>query len=144
MSRVDSFRIISDGPHTRPLSGTVHVGGAKNSALKLMAAALLAPGRTTVRNVPKILDVDVMGQLLEHLGCTVAIEHPASADPTRETTTGTVTIDVPEELIPEAPYHLVRRLRASISVLGPKRSGRGIGTPVPRSVTRNPVTTVAP
>jgi len=61
---VDSFRINADGPHTRPLSGTVHVGGAKNSALKLMAAALLAPGRTTVSNVPKILDVDVMGQLL--------------------------------------------------------------------------------
>ena len=41
---VDSFRINADGPHTRPLSGAVHVGGAKNSALKLMAAALLAPG----------------------------------------------------------------------------------------------------
>jgi UDP-N-acetylglucosamine 1-carboxyvinyltransferase len=97
----------------------VHVGGAKNSALKLMAAALLAPGRTTVSNVPKILDVDVMGQLLRQLGCEVAIEHPTLADPTTETTSGTVTIDVPEELNPEAPYHLVRRLRASISVLGP-------------------------
>ena len=84
-----------------------------------MAAALLAPGRTTVRNVPKILDVDVMGQLLEQLGCAVTIEHPADADPTRETTAGTVTIDVPEDLVPEAPYDLVRRLRASISVLGP-------------------------
>ena len=116
---MDSFRINADGPHTRPLSGAVHVGGAKNSALKLMAAALLAPGRTTVRNVPKILDVDVMGQLLRQLGCEVAIEHPTLADPTIESTSGTVTIDVPEELNPEAPYHLVRRLRASISVLGP-------------------------
>jgi UDP-N-acetylglucosamine 1-carboxyvinyltransferase len=97
----------------------VHVGGAKNSALKLMAAALLAPGRTTVSNVPKILDVDVMGQLLRQLGCEVAIAHPTLADPTIESTSGTVTIDVPEELNPEAPYHLVRRLRASISVLGP-------------------------
>ena len=97
----------------------MHVGGAKNSALKLMAAALLAPGRTTVSNVPKILDVDVMGQLLRQLGCEVAIAHPTLADPTIESTSGTVTIDVPEELNPEAPYHLVRRLRASISVLGP-------------------------
>ena len=116
---VDSFRITADGPHTRPLSGVVHVGGAKNSALKLMAAALLAPGRTTVHNVPKILDVDVMGQLLRQLGCEVAIEHPTLVDPTTESTAGAVTIDVPEALNPEAPYHLVRRLRASISVLGP-------------------------
>ena len=84
-----------------------------------MAAALLAPGRTTVSNVPKILDVDVMGQLLRQLGCEVAIVHPTLADPTVESTSGTVTIDVPEELNPEAPYDLVRRLRASISVLGP-------------------------
>ena len=39
-----SFRVVSEGPLTRPLAGTVYVGGAKNSALKLMAAALLAPG----------------------------------------------------------------------------------------------------
>jgi UDP-N-acetylglucosamine 1-carboxyvinyltransferase len=94
------------------------VGGAKNSALKLMAAALLAPGRTVVDNVPEISDVEVMARLLEHLGCQVAV---ARAD-----TTGTVTIDVPEQLEPEAPYDLVRRLRASISVLGPlvARCGR--------------------
>lgn len=119
MSGVGSFRIESDGPHTRPLSGTVHVGGAKNSALKLMAAALLAPGRTTIHNVPKILDVDVMGQLLERLGCSVEIDHPEPGDPTADLTSGSVIIDVPEILRPEAPYDLVRRLRASISVLGP-------------------------
>ena len=56
-----SFRVVSEGPLTRPLSGTVYVGGAKNSALKLMAAALLAPGRSVVHNVPDILDVAVMG-----------------------------------------------------------------------------------
>jgi UDP-N-acetylglucosamine 1-carboxyvinyltransferase len=114
-----SFLIDSDGPHTRPLSGTVHVGGAKNSALKLMAAALLAPGRTTIHNVPRILDVDVMCQLLERLGCQVHLAHPVDVDPTSELTSGTVVIDVPETLRPEAPYDLVRRLRASISVLGP-------------------------
>ncbi|RLV51043.1 UDP-N-acetylglucosamine 1-carboxyvinyltransferase [Nocardioides mangrovicus] len=114
-----SFVITSEGPHRRPLAGTVHVGGAKNSALKLMAAALLAPGRTVIHNVPRILDVDVMGQLLEQLGCQVSITHPVDVDPTRGLTSGTATIDVPEVLVPEAPYDLVRRLRASISVLGP-------------------------
>ena len=114
-----SFLVVSDGPLTRPLSGTVHVGGAKNSALKLMAAALLAPGRSVVGNVPNILDVAVMGDLLRKLGCAVEIEYPADADPTSRSTSGTATVDVPEELDHEAPYELVRRLRASIAVLGP-------------------------
>ena len=114
-----SFRVVSEGPLTRPLSGTVHVGGAKNSALKLMAAALLAPGRSVVHNVPNILDVAVMGDLLRTLGCTVEIVYPADADPTRESTAGRATIEVPEVLQHEAPYELVRRLRASIAVLGP-------------------------
>ena len=114
-----SFRVVSEGPLTRPLSGTVHVGGAKNSALKLMAASLLAPGRTVIHNVPNILDVAVMGQLLRQLGCTVEIAYPGHADPSREPTAGRATIEVPEELDHKAPYELVRRLRASIAVLGP-------------------------
>src|SRR5688572_19063352 len=57
---MDGFRVTSEGPLSRPLTGTVHVGGAKNSALKLMAAALLAPGRSVITNVPDILDVEVM------------------------------------------------------------------------------------
>jgi UDP-N-acetylglucosamine 1-carboxyvinyltransferase len=115
---VESFRIASAGPRVRPLTGTVHVGGAKNSALKLMAAALLAPGATVLHNVPDILDVDVMGRLLEQLGCTVRISHP-EVDPAEASTSGTARIEVPEELGWEAPYELVRRLRASIAVLGP-------------------------
>jgi UDP-N-acetylglucosamine 1-carboxyvinyltransferase len=101
------------------------VGGAKNSALKLMAAALLARGRTTVTNVPDILDVHVMARLLEELGCTVAVTHPA-VEAGAGSGSGTVTIDVPDELGHVAPYDLVRRLRASISVLGPlvARCGR--------------------
>ncbi len=114
-----SFRVVSQGPLTRPLEGRVYVGGAKNSALKLMAAALLAPGRSVVHNVPNILDVAVMGDLLRRLGCTVDIEHPLDADPTTGSTSGTAVIDVPEQLDHEAPYELVRRLRASIAVLGP-------------------------
>ena len=114
-----SFRVVSEGPLTRPLSGTVYVGGAKNSALKLMAAALLAPGRSVIHNVPDILDVAVMGDLLRTLGCTVEIVYPADVDPTVGPTAGRVTIEVPEVLEHKAPYELVRRLRASIAVLGP-------------------------
>ncbi len=116
---MESFQVTSAGPHVHPLDGIVYVGGAKNSALKLMAAALLAPGTSTIRNVPDILDVTVMGQLLRQLGCTVEIDHPVDADPTQGLISGVVRIDVPEELGWEAPYELVRRLRASIAVLGP-------------------------
>lgn len=114
---MEAFRVRSEGPLTRPLHGTARVGGAKNSALKLMAAALLAPGETVLTNVPDILDVEVMARLLERLGCRVEVRHDLA---------GRVTIDVPEELSYEAPYDLVRRLRASISVLGPlvARCGR--------------------
>ncbi|HET6153371.1 MAG TPA: UDP-N-acetylglucosamine 1-carboxyvinyltransferase [Marmoricola sp.] len=116
---MEGFQVTSAGPHSQPLDGTVYVGGAKNSALKLMAAALLAPGVSVIHNVPEILDVTVMGQLLRRLGCEVEISHPVGADPTAGPTSGTVRIEVPEELGWEAPYELVRRLRASISVLGP-------------------------
>ncbi|NED98130.1 UDP-N-acetylglucosamine 1-carboxyvinyltransferase [Phytoactinopolyspora alkaliphila] len=89
------------------LRGSVHVSGAKNSALKLMAATLLAEGASTLHDVPAITDVDYMGELLTRLGA-----HVSRAD-------GTITVDVPEKLAHEAPYELVRRLRASICVLGP-------------------------
>jgi len=113
---MEAFRLTSHGHDRQPLHGTVRVGGAKNSVLKLMAASLLAPGRTTITNVPDILDVDVMGRLLEELGCAVDLGRAEE----------TVVIDVPEDLRHHAPYHLVRRLRASISVLGPlvARCGR--------------------
>jgi UDP-N-acetylglucosamine 1-carboxyvinyltransferase len=106
---MDAFRLTSPADHRQALHGSVRVGGAKNSALKLMAAALLAPGRTTITNLPDILDVDVMARLLQELGCTVEMDHGQEK----------VTIDVPDELHHHAPYRLVRRLRASISVLGP-------------------------
>jgi len=89
------------------LAGAVSVTGAKNSVLKLMAAALLAPGRTRLTNVPQIMDVPVMSQLLRRLGCTV------------EASPGAVMIDVPEQIGHEADYDLVRRIRGSIAVLGP-------------------------
>ena len=122
---MQAFQVRSEGPLSHPLRGSAHVGGAKNSALKLMAAALLARGRTTLTNVPDILDVHVMARLLEELGCTVAVTHP-EVEAGLGSGSGTVTIDVPDELGHVAPYDLVRRLRASISVLGPlvARCGR--------------------
>ena len=91
------------------LEGEVVVPGAKNSALKLMAAALLAPGETTLHDVPDILDVAIMAELLRRLGCRV--DHSAAGRH--------VTIDVPEQVGHRADYELVRAMRASISVLGP-------------------------
>ena len=91
------------------VNGRLPVFGAKNSVLKLMAATLLAPGRSTITNVPEIHDVTVMAELLRRLGCEVsyrAAEHE-------------VVIDVPEVLGHQADYDLVRAMRASISVLGP-------------------------
>lgn len=86
--------------------------GAKNSVLKLMAAALLAPGRSTISNLPAISDVTIMNRLLERLGCTVT-EHRD------ENGTDVVSIDVPDLLEHRAPYELVRKIRGSICVLGP-------------------------
>lgn len=91
------------------LIGEVTVTGAKNSSLKLMALALLAPGRTIIHAVPHILDVTIMAELLRRLGCVV--DYSAATE--------TVTIDVPQEIEHRADYDLVRRMRASIAVLGP-------------------------
>lgn len=95
------------------LRGEVRVSGAKNSALKLMAVALLAPGTTVLHDVPAITDVHYMSELLRRLGAEVQ----------RDGTT--VTVIVPAEIDHAAPYDLVRKLRASICVLGPllARSG---------------------
>ncbi len=89
------------------LVGSVVVEGAKNSALKLMAAALLAEGKTTLHNVPRIADVEIMSALLKSLGCDVDADG------------NTITITVPEVPGHRAEYELVRKLRASINVLGP-------------------------
>ena len=102
---LERFRVVGGAR----LSGTVKVSGAKNSALKLMAATLLAPGKSTITNLPDIADVEYMGELLTRLGCTVSIDKGKSE----------VSIDVPEKIAHRADYDLVRKLRASINVLGP-------------------------
>jgi UDP-N-acetylglucosamine 1-carboxyvinyltransferase len=100
-----------------PLSGAVRAGGAKNSALKLMAACLLAEGRHLLVNVPQIKDVEIMSEMLTALGATVS-----------RSVSGDLVVDSPPtaELVPEAPYELVEKMRASVVVLGPllARCGR--------------------
>ena len=91
------------------LVGTVRVSGAKNSALKLMAATLLAPGKSIITNLPEIADVEYMAELLTRLGCSVEVNHQLSQ----------VVIDVPQKLGHRADYDMVRKMRASINVLGP-------------------------
>jgi UDP-N-acetylglucosamine 1-carboxyvinyltransferase len=103
--RVERFRIAGEAR----LDGSVEVAGAKNSVLKLMAASLLAEGTTTLRSVPGILDVTFMAQLLDTLGCSAKVDTDA----------GTATIAVPADVRHQCDYELVRKLRASISVLGP-------------------------
>ena len=99
---VDSIRVTGG---TR-LEGTIPVLGAKNAVLKHLVASLLAPGQHVIGNVPRIVDVEIMGRVLTHVGAK------CSRDGT------TVIIDVPEKPNPEAPLDLVRQMRASILVLG--------------------------
>lgn len=93
-----------------PLSGSVVVPGAKNSALKLMAATLLADGDYTITNTPHIADVPIMATLLEALGVVVDSSRMEEGI-LRITNSGSIT--------PVAPYELVEKIRASINVLGP-------------------------
>ncbi len=90
-----------------PLAGAVRVSGAKNSALKLMAASLLTTGKITLNNVPLIKDVFMMADVLREIGAEVTIGHDA------------VEIDASGELSHTTPYELVRKMRASIVVMGP-------------------------
>ena len=94
-----------DGPVA--LEGEVPISGAKNAALKIMAAALLVEGEVVIERVPEITDVHLMAEVLERLGARVSFGD------------GSVTIDSSGELSEETPYELVTRMRASIQVLGP-------------------------
>lgn len=100
---MERYRIVGGAS----LRGDARVRGAKNSALKLMAAALLAEGTTVLHDVPSISDVAYMSDLLGRLGATVRRDG------------ATLEVDVPSSVAHEAPYDLVRKLRASICVLGP-------------------------
>src|SRR5438067_1459137 len=90
----------------RPLSGAVNISGSKNSALPILAATLLTKDECVIHHVPDLSDVHYMLQILHHLGASV------------ERASGTVTVKA-EKIGTEAPYELVRKMRASVCVLGP-------------------------
>jgi len=108
---MDVFKI--QGPVS--LDGTVHISGSKNAALPVMAAAILAPGRTTITNAPYLSDIRFFGDLLSQIGCRVSIEEG------RPTTIDATVVDKPI-----GEYDIVRKMRASICIMGPllARCGR--------------------
>lgn len=89
------------------LSGTVRASGAKNSALKLIAASLLGQGKSVLHNVPNISDIDIMIEVVQSLGATVDRKDHS------------IEIDTSSASGFETPYELVSKMRASISTLGP-------------------------
>ena len=99
----------------RPLDGRIVCSGAKNASLPLMAAAMLADGVTVLENVPDLQDIRTMAMVLRYLGTDVRLED------------GILTIDTTKCHGWDAPYELVRKMRASFYVLGPllARYGRG-------------------
>ncbi len=92
----------------RPLCGRVEISGAKNAALPLLAAAILADGPMSYRHIPHLRDITTMMTLLANQGADVSMDH-----------TGCVRVDTRSSNHPEAPYELVKTMRASALVLGP-------------------------
>ena len=112
LAATSRFRVRAAGP----LAGTVRAAGmTKNAGCKQLAAALLAPATSTVRNLHPVADLDVMVDLLRAVGAEVAWEGDDA-----------LRVDASGALVPEAPYELVSRMRASVNVLGPlvARHGR--------------------
>jgi len=91
----------------KPLSGSIRIHGAKNAALPIMAASLLADGEVTLHNVPHLLDIEVMLYILERLGCTCRHEQ------------GTVTINTSSIQSYDVPEELMKQMRSSIFLMGP-------------------------
>ncbi len=114
-------RIIIRGGNR--LSGRIHISGAKNAALTLMPCALLTDEPLTLRNLPRLADVDSFGHLLNQLGVSTTVE---GANPNEF---GRVmTLRANRITSTTAPYDIVRKMRASILVLGPLLARRGEAT----------------
>ena len=100
----------------RPLQGSIEIGGAKNAALPLMTTCLLTDGTLTLSRVPDLADINTLAQLLEHHG----VEFKMSEDRPGEGHYGRIAAMTAKTIKDTtAPYELVRRMRASILVLGP-------------------------
>ncbi len=119
---MDSF-IIHGG---RRLKGNIEISGSKNSALPILAASLMAEGKTTIKGVPRLLDIDSMTKLLGELGCRVYRHKPSNSGNTvGPELNGPLDIEVVDESQCEAHYDIVKTMRASICVLGPLLGKRG-------------------
>jgi len=97
----------------KKLHGTIPVSGAKNAALPILCATLLSEGESLLRNVPKLRDIDTTAALLRFLGCEVENDAPR------------VRVTPGSGVRPEAPYELVKQMRASVMVLGPLLARHG-------------------
>lgn len=100
---MDNIRIVGGAP----LKGTVRVSGAKNAALPILCSSLLTDGAHVFRNVPELRDIGTTAELLRHLGQEVTVEG------------NVVRVDAHPTPEPDAPYELVKKMRASVLVLGP-------------------------
>jgi UDP-N-acetylglucosamine 1-carboxyvinyltransferase len=107
----------------RPLSGQLPISGAKNAALALMPAALLTDEPLTLRNLPRLADVDTCGHLLNYLGVATTIEGARPQEMGRVMTLKAARIGSTT-----APYDIVRKMRASVLVLGPMLAREGRAT----------------
>ncbi|MBX3259081.1 MAG: UDP-N-acetylglucosamine 1-carboxyvinyltransferase [Labilithrix sp.] len=101
---MDALRVRGTG---KPLVGTVRISGAKNAALPILCATLLSDGASKLRNVPKLRDMETTSALLRFLGRDVSFDAPE------------VNVAAGSRVKPEAPYELVKQMRASVLVLGP-------------------------
>src|SRR5215475_6798037 len=100
---MDAIRIRGGGS----LRGSVKISGAKNAALPILCATLLSDGASRLRNVPALRDIDTTAALLRFLGRNVTVDAPE------------VHVEAGTKIKPEAPYELVKQMRASVLVLGP-------------------------
>jgi UDP-N-acetylglucosamine 1-carboxyvinyltransferase len=107
----------------KPLSGKITISGAKNAALTLLPCALLTEEPVTLRNLPRLADVDSFGHLLNQLGVSTTIEGSRQADFGR-----VMTLKASRVTSSVAPYDIVRKMRASIVVLGPLLARTGEAT----------------
>ena len=110
---MDKFRIKGG----KALRGTVAISGAKNSALPVMAAALLTSEKVTLRNIPKVRDLITMSKLLAFMDAKVSVTEVPASD---------YVIEAARLNHAEAPYELVKTMRASILTLGPLMARVGV------------------
>src|SRR4029450_9026266 len=106
----------------KPLKGRIPISGAKNAALTLMRCALLTDEKVTLENLPRLADVDNFSHLLNQLGVSTKVAGVKKGEFGRR-----MTLQARDIASTVAPYDMVRRMRASILVLGPMRARAGGG-----------------